>query len=63
MTKGKIVKISSFISAFNDVGDMHELSPGDSVLVLDSDIYDTTFLSYGIILYCHTRRLEESIQR
>jgi len=61
MMIGKIVRLTKFFSAFNDIGDRYELSPGDLFLILDHNSYDTTFLSYGVVLYGSTRELQEYV--
>lgn len=61
MKIGKIAKLLSFVSAFDETGERYELSPGDLFLVLDHNFYDTVILSYGTVLYSSSEKLLESI--
>ena len=60
---GKILKINSSVSAFDEIGNWFELSPGDSALVLDENDYDVTVLSYGAVLYISAESLEKNVAR
>lgn len=60
---GKILKINSSVSAFDEIGNWFELSPGDSALILDENDYDVTVLSYGAVLYISAESLEKNVAR
>ncbi len=57
MKIGKIAKLLSFVSAFDETGERYELSPGDLFLVLDHNFYDTVILSSGSVLFCFYKKV------
>ena len=61
MKIGKLARLLDFVSAFDEAGEVYELSPGDVFLVLDHNFYDTTILSYGTVLYSSSEKLVRSI--
>lgn len=59
LNQGSVIQLENLIRFFNDAGEPYYLSPGDNVLLLESNKIDAIVFTCGEILYCHVEDLFE----